>query len=193
MGEVPEVCGDLLTCVTASRVRTRDRLRAWVHLAVLGVHDPSRSWRSLTVGRASKGKGLVSQLAVLRPEAEGGAPSAVRALAVLVDIAERARCDLVPFFPDTSLALVEGGLGAARSCWESPYGECEDTWAVAAGAPPDLDSLLVLPRRPGEPGTDDRSRLHRWAALVWGAFAETIDCTVTPYSPKQVQALKAER
>ena len=51
-GTVTGVCGDTLRVTSYSRVRPRDRLRAWVRLLALTAARPERPFESLLVGRA---------------------------------------------------------------------------------------------------------------------------------------------
>ncbi len=54
-GTVTGVCGDTVRAISYSRVRPRDRLRAWVKLLALSAARPERSFESLVIGRARSG------------------------------------------------------------------------------------------------------------------------------------------
>ena len=54
-GTVTGVCGDTIRAISYSRVRPRDRLRAWVRLLALTAARPERPFESLVIGRARAG------------------------------------------------------------------------------------------------------------------------------------------
>jgi len=112
-GVVPGVCGDLVVEVTASKLKAKHLLTAWVRLAVLALHDPSRPWESLTVGAqpSNTTKAAVQRLRLRSPEA------AARVLEVVVDLHRRALCDTVPAFPETTRFVWMGEPGRARGAW----------------------------------------------------------------------------
>src|SRR5207244_3260268 len=54
-GTVPNVCRDLLSTTTYSRVSPRQRLAAWVRLLALTAAHPERPNEAVTIGRARSG------------------------------------------------------------------------------------------------------------------------------------------
>ena len=54
-GTVTGLCGDTIRATSYSRVRPRDRLRAWVKLLALSAARPDRPFESLVIGRARAG------------------------------------------------------------------------------------------------------------------------------------------
>ena len=55
-GRVAGVCGSTLVMVTASRLKAKHLLTAWVRLAAVVAGDPDRPWKALTIGRAATGR-----------------------------------------------------------------------------------------------------------------------------------------
>ena len=51
-GTVTGVCGDTVRAISYSRVKPRDRLRAWVRLLALSAARPERAFESVVIGRA---------------------------------------------------------------------------------------------------------------------------------------------
>jgi len=168
-GVVPGVCGDLVVRVTASRLKSKDLLSAWVCLAALTRHDPNRAWETLTIGRhPHNAKAVVQRLRLRSPAA------ATEVLAVVADLRRRALCDTVPAFPETTRALWQGDLGAARSAWTRRMGEATDRW-VSQVFGSDFDALLDLPVRSDETiaGAPSPSRLAYWANRLWRSMDDT--------------------
>ncbi len=184
VGQVPGVCGSTLVTATASRLKAKHLLTAWVRLAALAAADPGRPWKALTIGRVpGRDPKLAVQSLALRD------PSHAFAVLDLVrDLRRRALTDAVPFFPDTSRALHLGGESVARKKWDGMFGERHDRWTSLV-FPFDFDELRALPARddekgPGWPNTE--SRLERWAERVWGAMDAT--ATVEERAPVAPEA-----
>lgn len=169
-GTVPGVVGDKVITVTASRLKDRDLLTAWVRLAALALHDPTRPWESICIGRGPK-LDLAVQTVTLDPSAD---PTEI--LAFMTDFWQRARTDAIPFFPSTSRAIHGGKWKDARSAWD-PFGqpgERGDRWANLV-FDLDFDELRAITCRDDEPGEGamTNSRLEYWSHRVWGKFADT--------------------
>jgi len=171
-GTVPGVCGHLVVEVTASRVRAKHHLQAWVRVAALTAARPDVAWEAVTVGRDpdsnDKTKPTVLRLRMVDADA------AVEALDVLADLRDRALRDVVPVVAQTSHDLWAEGLGGAKKAWEHRLGgDGQDRWvALALGS--ELDDLLSLPLRPDEPAPPGRgARASWWAERVWGTLERT--------------------
>ena len=147
---------------------------AWAQLVVLTVHDPSRQWRTLTVGRKPRGaktKAFVHSLTLRSPEA------ANEGLDLLLDLHRRVHADAVPAFAETTRTLHTAGLDEARATWEKEFGgDRNDRW-IAAVFGSDFDAVLALPLRDDESGAGwlagAESRLHCWADRLWGTLERT--------------------
>lgn len=81
-GTVPQVYGDRLVHVTASRLGPGHRLQAWVHLLALAAGDPDHNWTAMVVGRPAAAR---SRMAV---QSVRLGPLDHRALGVLADLVE---------------------------------------------------------------------------------------------------------
>jgi len=175
-GTVGGVCEHLVVGVTASRVRAKDHLRAWVRAAALTAARPDVAWEVVTVGRDGDNKADKAAVKVLRVRVLDHA-AALRALAFLDDLRRRASCDAIPLVAETSFALWCGGdqgLSAARKAWTNHMGgDGDDRWvAMALGS--DFDEVLALPRRADEPAPGRAgARLRWWAEQLWGTFEAT--------------------
>jgi len=179
-GRVPGACGSTLVTVTASRLKPKHLLTAWVHLAAVVATDPDRPWRAVTIGRAPKGEKLAVQRLTLR------SPDAARQiLSLLCDLHRRAMTDAVPFFPDVTRALYLDDEAQARTDWEGRYGERNNRWTSIV-LPFDFDELRALPPRADEHwpgGATSPSRLESWAQRVWGAVDDTTSIEEEKLSP----------
>lgn len=174
-GTIDGVYGDVLVVARVSRTKPDDVLDAWLRLALLTRHDPTRPWRAVIAGRGEKGDTFqITEVALRGPD------DADRVLEFAIDMWSRARRDALPFFPRTSKALVDGAK--PDSAWfvpgfngGSPWGDRLDRWNRQVF---DLDyrDLVKLPARPDESSTVPR--LRWWAERVWSTVDDT--ATVTP-------------
>jgi exodeoxyribonuclease V gamma subunit len=171
LGQVDGVVGDRSYTITASSLRDRDLLAAWVKVALLTHQDPTRPWEVVTIGRAGKGIGV--ERVSLRDPAD-----APLVLEVAVDLHRRVQCDAVPAFAATTRAFWQGGAAAARKAYEATDrggGEADDRWtAELFGTDP--DQVMALARRPDESGAGwprEGGRLAAWAERLWGTFERT--------------------
>ena len=170
-GTIPGVIGDRIFTVTASRLKDRDILAAWVQLAALTLHDPDHSWESVTIGRSPDKDDLAVQTVRLRTEQDAEA-----VLSFMTDFWDRARTDAIPFFPATSRFVHAGESGKARGAWE-PFrstGDRGDRWGNLV-FDLDFDDLRAIRCRSdeGPTGVDDPGRLEFWAYRVWGMVDTT--------------------
>ncbi|MCD9623990.1 exodeoxyribonuclease V subunit gamma [Rhabdothermincola salaria] len=173
VGQLDGIVGAQHLTLTASRLKDRDLLVAWVQAALLHAHDPSVAWEVALVGRARKGGGVAVERVALRTP--GDAPEVLR---VAIDLHRRASCDAVPAFAATTRAYHEGGPSAAGAIYVSKHpgvGEAGDRFvAELFGTDPEV--VLAQPRRPDESGEgwgDHESRLACWAERLWGTFERT--------------------
>jgi exodeoxyribonuclease V gamma subunit len=90
-GTVSGLIGDSVVQVSYSKLAAKHRLQAWIELLALTVHDPSRLWQAVTIGR-----GAWSQLAAV----DGTWASKV--LADLIDLRATGLREPIPFSPKTS-------------------------------------------------------------------------------------------
>jgi exodeoxyribonuclease V gamma subunit len=90
-GTVTGVIGDSIVHVGYSRLGAKQRLRAWLELLALTVHDPSRPWRAITIGR-----GGCSRLETV------DATWAHKVLADLINLRTTGLREAIPFSPKTS-------------------------------------------------------------------------------------------
>jgi exodeoxyribonuclease V gamma subunit len=90
-GTVGGVVGDSVVRVSYSKLAAKHRLQAWIELLALTVHDPSRPWQAVTIGRGAR-----SLLAAV------DAAWAGKVLADLIDLRATGLREPIPFSPKTS-------------------------------------------------------------------------------------------
>jgi exodeoxyribonuclease V gamma subunit len=90
-GTVNGVIGDSVVHVSYSKLAAKHRLQAWLELLALTVHDPSRPWQAIAIGR-----GGWSQLGAV------DATWASKVLADLIDLRATGLREPIPFGPKTS-------------------------------------------------------------------------------------------
>jgi exodeoxyribonuclease V gamma subunit len=173
LGQIDDLVGDRASTMTPSRLKDRDLLTAWVKAAVLGLHDPTRPWEVVTIGRARRGDGVAVERVSLRD------PGYARlVLEVVVDLHRRALCDAVPAMASTTRAFRASGVAGARVAYAATNhggGDADDRW-VAELFGHDPDHLLALTRRPDESGDGwgtGGGRVAAWAERLWGTFERT--------------------
>ena len=118
-GTVTGVCGDVLRTISYSRVRPRDRLRAWVRLLALTAARPERACQSTVIGRIRAGSPAhadvtVARIAPLAETAEQRRRAALEQLNLLIDLYDRGMREPLPVACDTSAAHVQDGVQAAE-------------------------------------------------------------------------------
>ena len=158
------------------KTKAKYRLAAWLDLMALVANDPARSWRSVAVHKADNSKkrpeAAAIDLAPVGDDAEIRRAAALAALAMVVDLFERGRCEPLPFFPNVTFGLHRGQ--PKRGDWTDSMGWGEgDTSQVALtfGAP-DYAELLALPARPHDP-PGGGARVERYGTLVWSSVDAT--------------------
>ncbi len=181
-GTVTGVCGDAIRAVSYSRVRARDRLRAWVRLLALSAARPERAFESVVIGRARTGvRGAAVTVARIPPLAgDPGARrrAALEQLAVLVDLYDRGMREPLPLACESSAAYAQAVVGgedaeaAARGAWETVFRyEKEDRQPehllVNGDALPLARLLAVAPRDDEGWEETEVTRFGRYAMRLW--------------------------
>lgn len=179
IGGVTGVRGSVVTDVSASTVRAKHLLAAWVRVVVLACAQPDVRWEAVLIGNGGDTTRLTPRSVV----------DAEHALVTIVDLAARARRSLVPVTPNTGRALVDKGLTAARGAWAATtgIGEGNDPWVRFACGRLDIDDLLRIPPLPDEAGPDWGSgswgdglgRVELWANRLWRAWSDTLHVDVS--------------
>jgi exodeoxyribonuclease V gamma subunit len=132
------VIGSSVVHVSYSRLGAKHRLNAWLELLALTVHDPSRPWQAISVGR-----GGCSQLRAVDPT------WASKVLADLVDLRATGLREPIPFSPKTSaeyaaLRYRDRQLGLHRRQLDKLWAEDRDeAYARFFGA--SLETVLAQP------------------------------------------------
>ena len=179
-GNVQGVCGDTVVTISPSGLKPVAILTALIDLCALSLHDPTRSWNAVTIGRVGKsGDPTAGAFRIaLRDPAR-----AADALAVFLDLRARALCDAVPAFAATTKQVFAGKPDEASKAW-LPFGsggEGRDRWIRSIPEwQIDFATLAALESRPDELGDDGTvvTRLEYWADRLWGTverFAEVIE------------------
>jgi exodeoxyribonuclease V gamma subunit len=178
--ELSGIQGHRQVVLTASSLKRRDRLTAWVRLTLLTLADPSQDWEAVVAGKAPTAPKRVFVLRQVGDSPAARVASAHRALEVLVDVLARAWNEPLPFHPETSDALLRKGPGAAAEVWSARYGERQDLYRRLVLGDAEFDELRGEPPRPDETGGTwpaGEDRLEVWAHRVWGAFDATVELT----------------
>ena len=181
VGTVPGVGADgRLVTVTFSSVGPKHRLATWVRFLALTAGDPGRRFEAATVGRVRFGgprqaKVTIVRLPALDPE------TALRHLAVLVDLYDRGLREPLPLYCNTSAAwaaaLAHGKdpEAPARKAWTSGYdfpGEDADLeHRLVLGGLRSFDEVLDTAPAKDEDGdgwaAGEPSRFGRYAVRLW--------------------------
>jgi exodeoxyribonuclease V gamma subunit len=178
-GTVTGVCGDTIRATSYSRVRPRDRLRAWVKLLALSAARPERPFESLVIGRARSGA-YRADVSVARIGPVGG--DALAELEILIDLYDRGMREPLPLVSDASAAYAQSGAAAADRAWTSTFDYPKEDrqpehLLVYRGSVP-LSDLLEPPPRDDEAWyPDETSRFGVYARRLWdGLLArESVD------------------
>jgi exodeoxyribonuclease V gamma subunit len=182
VGTVTGVCGDTIRAVSYSRVRARDRLRAWIRLLALSAARPERGFESVVIGRARAGvRGAA--VTVARIPAVAGGPddrrrTALEHLGVLLDLYDRGMREPLPLACETSAAYAqavvdgEDAQSAARGAWETAFRyEKEDRHPehlLVYGDAVPLARLLAQAPRDDEAWEEaEGTRFGRYAMRLW--------------------------
>jgi exodeoxyribonuclease V gamma subunit len=179
---VTGVCGDTIRAVSYSRVRPRDRLRAWVQLLALSAARPERPFESVVIGRARAGvRGAsvtVARIPALADTPDARRQAALAQLAIVLDLYDRGMREPLPLACDTSAAYAQavaaGGDGesAAREAWETVfrYGKEDrqpEHMLIYGDAIPLARLLAEAPRDDERWEGEEANRFGRYAMRLW--------------------------
>jgi len=175
-GTVTGVCGDTLRAISYSRVRPRDRLRAWVRLLALTAARPERPFQSLVIGRARVGA-FHAEVTVARIQPVGDDQAARRRAAlaqleILIDLYDRGMREPLPLACDASAAYAQDGAAAADKAWTSEFDYPKEDRdpehvLVYGGAIPLSELLSITPRADEAWYPDEPSRFGAYARRLW--------------------------
>jgi exodeoxyribonuclease V gamma subunit len=187
-GTVTGIHGDTMRVISYSRVRPRDRLRAWVKLLALSASRPERPFESVVIGRA-RADAYQADVTLARIPPLGADPASRRQtalahLGVLLDLYDRGMREPLPLACDTSAAYAEAvaagrdGVAAAQKAWKSDYDrdreDREPEHLTAFGGELSLAELMSEQPRPDERGDGweetEGTRFGRYAVRLWGGL-----------------------
>ena len=172
------------------KTKAKYRLAAWLDLMALVANDPVRSWRSVAVHKADNTKKRPEAAAIdLTPvgdDPEIRRAAALDALAMVVDLFERGRCEPLPFFPNVTYGLHVGQPKPAAWSDSMGWGEGDTPQVALTFGPPDYTGLLALPALPHDP-PGGGARVERYSTLVWSSVAATsVDLADPEQNPEGV-------
>ncbi len=184
-GTVTGVCDETVRVVSYSRVKPRDRLRAWVRLLALTAARPEQGFSAAVVGRARAdaydAEVTTARIPPLGEDRAARRTAALGHLQTLIDLYERGMCEVLPLTSEASaayaLARATGaeGTAAARKAWESSYDfdreDRDPEHRRVFGGEADFADLLADPLREDErgPGWEETetTRFGRYARRLW--------------------------
>jgi len=181
-GTVTGVCGDKIRAISYSRVRPRDRLRAWVKLLALGAARTERPFESLVIGRARSGTHqadvTVARILPLGDDPTARSRGALAQLAVLIDLYDRGMREPLPISSDASAAYAQAaaaghdGTDAAEEAWASTFDypkedRLPEHLLVYRGQVPLSDFLATGPLADENWYPDEPSRFGVYARRLW--------------------------
>jgi exodeoxyribonuclease V gamma subunit len=190
-GTVTGVCGETLRAISYSRVRPRDRLRAWVRLLAMSAARPERRFEAVVIGRARAGaynaEVTLARLPPLGEDPAARSQASLKHLALLLDLYDRGMREPLPLACQTSAAYAQAvaaggdGQAAARNAWESSFDydkeDRQPEHLLIYGGAVDLDELLVQSPREDERGEGwdgtETTRFGRYARRLWDGLLAT--------------------
>ena len=111
--------------VSYSRVRARERLRAWVRLLALTASRPERPFDAVIIGRSRPGTWnadvTVARIPPLGEDPATRRQAALEQLAVILDLYDRGMREPLPLACETSAAYAQHGELAAGKAWTSTF------------------------------------------------------------------------
>ena len=184
-GTVTGVCGDTLRAISYSRVRPRNRLRAWVKLLALTAARPERPFESLVIGRARAGSYhadvCVARILPVGDDAAARGRAALAQLAILLDLYDRGMREPLPLSSDASAAYAQAavagqsGADAADKAWTSTFDYPKEDRQpehvlVYGGEIPLSDLMATVPRADENWHPDEASRFGVYARRLWNGL-----------------------
>ena len=152
--------------VTPSRLKGKQRLRAFLQVIFLSALDPHHPWQGLLLGRHLRGDKLRSvRIGPIRGDAEGRRQQAERLLAGLVDLYVEGLTTPIPLFCETSFGW-QRKIGSRRDIARKVAGQAweKDRFSPEAKDPaneflfPHLGTMFAL----------ERSSFADCAQRLWG-------------------------
>ncbi len=124
-GTVTGVSGGTVRTVSYSRVRPRERLRAWVRLLALIASRPERPFDAVVIGRSRpdtwNAEVTVARIPPLGEDADSRRRAALEQLAVVLELYDRGMREPLPLACETSAAYAQHGELAAGKAWTSSF------------------------------------------------------------------------
>ncbi len=155
--------------VTPSRLKGKQRLRAFVQVVFLSALDPHRSWQGLLLGRHLRGDKLRSvRIGPIRGDAERRRYQAEGLLSDLVELYVEGLTTPIPLPCETSYG------------WQRKMGSRRDVARRVAGQTWEPDPYSPLPREAEDPANEflfpdlatmsalERSSFPQYAGRLWG-------------------------
>ncbi|MCC5951386.1 MAG: exodeoxyribonuclease V subunit gamma [Acidimicrobiia bacterium] len=164
--------------ITCSEPAPKRRLPPWLDLLALTAHQPETVWWSVgvTTRKRKKNPADIEIMEIPSDDPAQRRRQATDALAVVVDLYRRGRCEPVPLFTTLSPAIVADTPLA--KCWRDfdGRGDAGDRWVGMVYGELELREILALPVRPDDPEFDDRGkgRTGRYAAALWDTLGSTL-------------------
>jgi exodeoxyribonuclease V gamma subunit len=173
-GTIAGVCGSTIRAISYSRVRPRERVRAWVRLLALSAARPGEAYEALVIGRARRdvrGAGVtVVRIAPLPPR------EVDEHLATIIDLHDRGMREPLPLASETSAAYAQAGERAAAAAWSSGYAtydkeDRQPEHVMAFGGEISFHELLAARPHPDEAWhPDEYTRFGQYARRLWDAI-----------------------
>jgi exodeoxyribonuclease V gamma subunit len=160
-----------------------DRPLAWVRILLLSATYPERPFSATTVGRARRSVSrsatvTVTRIPPLGDDASSRRARALQELETLTDLYGRGMREPLPIFCETSAAYAAGALVAARTAWESPFGQehedRDELHVLVFGRDRPFEWLLTHMPRDDECGEgwdeNEASRFGRLTQRLWAGL-----------------------
>jgi exodeoxyribonuclease V gamma subunit len=181
-GTVTGVCGDTIRAISYSRVRPRDRLRAWVRLLALSAARPERPFESVVIGRARAGAYqadvTVARIPPLGDDPPARCATALEHLSALIDLYDRGMREPLPLACEASAAYAQAvadgkdGFVAAAKAWTSTFEYPKEDRQpehvlVYAGEIALAELISQIPLEDEDWSRGETTRFGRYARRLW--------------------------
>jgi exodeoxyribonuclease V gamma subunit len=194
VGTIPQALDPVhpgAACVTFSREKPSQRVRAWLDLMVLSTADPGATWRSVLVCRNDRSEAVAADYVLTVAGTDDDPPAPPECLRIAVTLYRMGMVEPLPVFPKLSYALFNRPTDAP-GIWRSPPGspappgEGEHPAVELVHGRCEVGTVLALPARNDDPGQKtESSRARRLARLLY--------CTVTASMHSQIDSPKKGR